>query len=188
MYIILTLALIFIFLDKSGIADKIIYKIRNRNDNDSSEYLPYTRTEYFFTITERNFYNKIVPIAEKMNTVIFSKVRLADLISVKEKSKDYYKHWNKIKSKHIDFVICDKNSYKPLFVLELDDKSHEKENRIERDKFVDNALSNAKVPIFHIKVSNSYNEDYINEIFKTFTNKDIKKYTSDITAEQVNTL
>lgn len=167
-YLLITKVIAFI-LKRTGLLDKLLNIIRKDETKEISENLPYMKFDYFFTMNEKNFYNIIKPIADIMNVVIFSKVRLADLIYIKSKSNDYYKHWNKIKAKHVDFVICDKVDFKPLFVMELDDKSHDKQERIDRDNFIDNALNVAKLPIFHIKVEYNYNVTYIEEIFKTFT-------------------
>lgn len=65
-------------------------------------------------------------------------------------------HFNKIRSKHIDFLLCDKESMAPLYAIELDDISHEKESRIERDLFVDSALEAAGLKFERFKVQKSY--------------------------------
>lgn len=166
-YILIT-KIILLILKRTRIWEKILIKFKKNDINETSENLPYKKNEYFFTMNEKHLYSIINKIAEKMNVVIFSKVRLADLIYIKSKSENYYTHWNKIKAKHIDFVICNKINYNILFVIELDDKSHERQDRIERDIFIDNALEAAKLPYFHIKVENNYNADYLEEIFKTF--------------------
>ena len=92
------------------------------------QILPYTyNKDYKFsgelnkgilTNNELAFYNKILPIVKKYDYYLFTKIRLADLINTKT-----YKDFNKIKSKHIDFVITDKET-KPILFIELDDKSH----------------------------------------------------------------
>lgn len=43
-------------------------------------------------------------------------------------------------AKRMDYVITDKNT-KILIVIELDDKSHQRKDRIKRDKFVNKALA-----------------------------------------------
>lgn len=142
--------------------------------------LPYTKIEYFFTKNEYEFFRILYEISHKYNALLFSKVRLADIIYMKNITKNNIKYWNKIKSKHVDFVICDSNNYEILFLIELDDSTHDKQNRIERDNFVDKTLETVKLPIFHIKVSDNYNINYLEELFKTFTNKNLKSYTNEL--------
>lgn len=74
----------------------------------------------------------------KTNHILLSQVRLADLISVntkkyKHKSSDWYVFFNKIKSKHCDFLIIDEITGNVIIAIELDDYTHRNENRINRD-------------------------------------------------------
>lgn len=81
---------------------------------------------------------------------IHTKVRLADLI---EPNREITGNWKtrfyKISSKHVDFVFCDKEM-KVQLIVELDDRSHLRPDRKERDKFVDAALTGAGYKIIHI--------------------------------------
>ena len=75
-------------------------------------------------------------------------MRLADIIEVDKRkinNKDYMSYFGKIKSKHIDFVLTHKYTMQMIAAIELDDKSHEKQQRIERDAFVNNALTAAGI-------------------------------------------
>jgi very-short-patch-repair endonuclease len=68
-------------------------------------------------------------------------------------------HWNKIRSKHIDFLLCDSERLQPLLILELDDYSHERDDRKKRDEFVDNVLLSTGLKTLRVKVSNIYDID-----------------------------
>lgn len=57
--------------------------------------------------------------------------------------------FNKIKAKHVDFVLCDSIQIQPLLAIELDDRSHQRKDRQDRDIFVDKAFRSAGVPIVH---------------------------------------
>lgn len=105
---------------------------------DNNE-LPYKK-KLLLTKNEWVFYKKLKPICDKYKLHIISKVRLADLVEVnKNKSdKDYIKYFNMISRKHIDFVICKPDNLQVLALIELDDKSHNKQERIDRDNFVNN--------------------------------------------------
>lgn len=50
-----------------------------------------------------------------------------------------------------------KNS-KPILGIELDDKSHQRADRQERDDFVNNVFRAAKLPLMHISVQRSYSQ------------------------------
>ena len=107
------------------------------------DYYPY-RMKYLLTQNEFNFYNRLKEITNPLNLQILAKIRLADLIEVDTNQinkKDYVKYFGKIKSKHIDFAIC--NNMNIIALLELDDSSHNRADRQERDNFVNNALLKA---------------------------------------------
>jgi hypothetical protein len=101
----------------------------------------------------------------KAYLVIFPHVALRDLVTVIDQS-DYYTHYNKFDRKQVDFVLCDPNSLKPVFVIELDDKSHRRPDRIERDIFVEAVLASAKIPLVRIPVSQSYDPKELGLIFR----------------------
>ena len=103
------------------------------------------------------------------NYRLFSKVRLGDV--VKPKPGTDRSAWSSafgvIKSKHVDFVACDPNDMAIQFVVELDDKSHQKADRVERDMKVDDALAQAGIPIFHFPAKASYSvQDIQAKIFE----------------------
>lgn len=121
----------------------------NETSKDDGIY-PYERT-YLLTKNEWSFHKKLKPIADKMGYTILAKIRLADLIKVKTGTpqKDYNKYFSKIRSKHIDFILCNPENLAPILLIELDDPSHKREDRKNRDKFVDNALNTAGYKILH---------------------------------------
>ena len=68
---------------------------------------------------------------------IIAKVRLADLIEVDtDKTKEFGRFFPKISSKHIDFALINPDNMEVLFLIELDDRSHDLPARKERDDFV----------------------------------------------------
>jgi len=126
---------------------------------------PYIKNDSLLTETEKRFYFVLAEIMGN-DYLIFSKVRMADLLHLPRMSgSNFYHYFNKIQSKHVDFLICDKKNIKPLLVIELDDLSHLQSNRMIRDLLVNKIFENAKLPIEHISVSQSYNkEDLLKKI------------------------
>lgn len=102
------------------------------------------------------------------NFRVFSKVRLADIVQpVKTGDKRaWYSAFGVIKSKHADFVVCDPATTDFRLVVELDDKSHERNDRAERDQKVDDILAQANIPVLHIPAKAAYSvEDIQRKIF-----------------------
>ncbi len=95
--------------------------------------------------------------------ILLSKVRIEDFVEVKKEMFSKKEHWGlrgKIKSRHVDFLICD-NMSKPLLAVELDGKSHLSNNRIERDRFIDELHKKIGLPIVRIPVGCSFEKESV---------------------------
>ena len=121
--------------------------------------LPYSAKRYFFSAAERSFYEILKRLVSAEQTV-FAKVRLADLVYVSKGAGSWQSHFNRISRKHIDFLLCDRN-LAPVVAIELDDCSHDGEEREARDEFVDQVLESAGLPIVHIRAKRTYAVDQL---------------------------
>ena len=124
---------------------------------------PFEKVDSLMTKTELNFYNVLRTVIDE-DLSLFSKVRMADIITVIKGSDSWRGHFNKIQAKHVDFLICDAETIEPLLIIELDDKSHERPDRIARDEFVDAAMDAADLEIIHIPVQDTYDQDELRRI------------------------
>jgi len=132
----------------------------------SKEKLPYKLNESLLTKRELKFFIVLKNVLDETDFVIAIKPRIADFVSVdkkKLKKKSYMTYFNKIKSKHVDFLICEPTYMKPILAIELDDKSHERKDRIQRDSFVDEVYETAGLEILHIY---EYDYAYLKRIIK----------------------
>jgi hypothetical protein len=121
--------------------------------------LPYLKKHFLLTRAEKDFYDVLLKVVGS-EYATFSKVRMADLFFLPSMdNRSYYHYFGKIKAKHVDFLLCDKDKVEPLLAIELDDSSHSREDRIERDAFVDKLFEEAKLPILHIRAAASYDEN-----------------------------
>lgn len=111
---------------------------------------PYERRD-LLTSNELEFYQILYPLVCQHGWQLLMKMRLADIMGVQKGTPDYMKYFNKIKAKHTDFVFCDPNTLEILAGLELDDPSHDRPERIERDEFVDRAYQAAGIPLIHVR-------------------------------------
>ena len=112
-------------------------KTQRKLPDEDIEKLPYRR-KFLLTKNEYWFYKSLKEIADKYGFAVLAKIRFADLVEVSAEAdkKEYMKYFGKIKSKHIDFILCKKDNLYPELLIELNDSSHNKEDRIKRDKFV----------------------------------------------------
>ena len=121
------------------------------NDKDSTADVHEYQRKYLLTKYEWINYIGMREYAAGKGLIICPKIRLADLVEPKKgKSKsEWQKLFNRIKAKHVDFVLCDQDMHIKL-IVELDDSTHGREDRQERDTFVDAVLTGAGYKIVHI--------------------------------------
>lgn len=118
---------------------------------------------------ERSFYG-VLKIALPENIEIFTKVRIADLLkpSNKQNNKIWRIAFNKISSKHFDFVLCDKKTLKTIAVIELDDSSHNTTKAQIKDQFINEACKSGNLTIVRFKAKKSYQpSELLESIFPT---------------------
>lgn len=117
----------------------------------------YRKRASLMTPAERAFYGVLVQAVEGQYRV-FSKVRLLDILDTDSSLSpgERQSALNSIQSKHVDFVLCDPVSLSIEGIVELDDSSHARADRQKRDAFVNQALSSAGIPFFHIPVRRNY--------------------------------
>lgn len=133
---------------------------------ESCEEYPYIKP-YLLTKNEWAFYKALKPITDKYHLHILAKVRLADLISVKNglSKSNYNKAFSKIKAKHVDFVLAKPTNLAVLCAIELDDSSHNEIDRQQRDFFLDKVCETVKLPLIRCTNINGV-EDEICEKLK----------------------
>lgn len=93
--------------------------------------------------------------------LVFSKVRMEDFIGVDPRGLKYGENGgkrNKIKSYHVDFLVCDKKTTKPLMVVELDGSSHKRLDRIARDERFNQLYEKVGLGFWHIKTEDNFEE------------------------------
>lgn len=124
----------------------------------------------FLTQAEKDFFDVLEGIIRN-KYYIFPQINISKLFLI-EKGNNYYKHYNRINRKSVDFVLVDKNSLTPLLAIELDDSSHNRQDRMDRDNFVDDIFKNAEIPLLRIKCSREYNiQDISNLIYGNIQTK-----------------
>ena len=126
---------------------------------------PYQQLTSILTPSEQNFY-KVLSSTVNGRAIIMAKVRIADLLKVRSniKKKHFWSHFSKISQKHIDFVLIDPVTFKTICLIELDDKSHLRLGRSNRDKFVNRIMEQTGIPLYRFRVQRRYNRSDILQI------------------------
>jgi hypothetical protein len=127
---------------------------------------PYRLRDDLLTAAELNFY-RVLQAAVSNWAVLLVKINLGDLFYAS--TGDYGQNMayrNRIARKHVDFLLCDPETMRPLVGIELDDSSHNRPDRRERDAFVDTVFASAKLPLVHVPVSRSYPTGRLREFLR----------------------
>ncbi len=128
--------------------------------------LPYRLRDDFLSPTELPYFQALKSVLGS-KAAICAKVRVADLLFVTNKA-EYQKYFNKIVGKHIDFIICDATTMKPALAIELDDSSHNRASRQERDRFIDEAMHAAGLPLLRVTAQRQYNQQEVIDQLKPY--------------------
>jgi hypothetical protein len=122
---------------------------------------PFSRRKHLLTKNELSFYE--VLRSAMYDYVVFAKVRLADLIDANERHRHWQANFSRICAKHIDFVICNDDS-KPVIAIEVDDKSHERADRVARDSDVDRLFQAVGFPLIRMPMQTTYDFEQVRKL------------------------
>lgn len=96
----------------------------------------YRAKECIMTPSEAEFFEKLHS-AVGDRYYIFPQIHLSALLDEKVVGQNWNAAFRHINGKSVDYVLCDKVTLKPAYAVELDDASHERADRRERDEEVE---------------------------------------------------
>lgn len=180
LYLLITLIVAFFVVNKIQSRKSNKYKRRNQYQSYNDE-IPNTTTKqdktvinyknykakWIFTLNEKDAYWAIKEVTDELGLILLAKVRLFDLVEPKKGTHIVYQH--KIQAKHVDFVVCDSKLIAKV-IIELDDSSHDRSDRKERDAFVDEVLWNTGYTIIRAK---GINKAQLKELLQKYSTKHI---------------
>lgn len=126
---------------------------KKEEPNEAERTFDYSKgyqPKWMFTYNEKDAFNKMKQTTDKMGLYLFAKVRLFDLIEPKNDIEKRQGHIYKIQAKHVDFVVCSPKLVARV-IIELDDASHDTQERTERDSFVDTVLNSCGYKVLHMR-------------------------------------
>lgn len=126
---------------------------------------PYERRGRLITKAELRFF-RALEICVQDRWRIFAMVRIADILQVSGNVKARQSWQNKINCKHIDFVLCEVEDLNVVLAIELDDSSHNRADRQERDRFVNEAFLSAGLPLIRVPLQSSYDIKTLKELIE----------------------
>lgn len=131
--------------------------------------LPYRMRDDFLSPAEISFYRALCA-AIGDGAMVCPKVNLADIFFVVRPNENRA-YRNKIDRKHVDFLLCNPTSMRPIAGVELDDASHQRADRQDRDGFIDSVFKAAGLPIIHVPVRRDYNVNELAALLMPYVGK-----------------
>ncbi|MDW7671915.1 MAG: DUF2726 domain-containing protein [Bacillota bacterium] len=145
--------------------------------------LPYRVSHSVLTDAEKSFYHTLkLFVGER--AVICPKIGLKDIFFIsKEAGSEHMKYFGKIAQKHVDFVLCETVSMKPLCAIELDDISHTSKKSYERDQFIEKLYKDAGLELIRLSSKSGYTANEIETaLMGVFDEKAEKTYEPVVAA------
>ena len=136
-----------------------------KKEEEKKSVYRYERKKFFMTRAEHEFFNVLTNIVSE-HYYVFPQAHLPSILEHKIVGQYYKAALSHINQKSVDYVLCDKEYLSPKLVIELDDKTHEKEDRKERDIEVERILKEAGLPLLRIDNHGTFKEDEIRSLLK----------------------
>ena len=152
-------------------------KLNNPEPTETQELkeYPYKR-KYLLTKNEYAFYKHLKTKCDQNNILICPKVRLEDIVEVTTtENKSKYRGY--IRSRHLDFILCD-NNLNVLCAIELDDNSHNTTKAQKIDTMKDNICKASNLPLYRIKNIYGKYDTEIDNIINSIMNPNKNSHNS----------
>ena len=154
-----------------GLLDDVLDFLFKKNEEpEAQKDGNYNKKQSLVTNKEMEFYKNLEDMFGS-NYKVQTQINLASVVD-----KTLHSKYRSELFRNIDFGIFDKESLKPLVLIELNDKTHKNKDRYERDLKVRDILKQSGIPLltFYTNMPNEY--DYVYERI----NKELKKYKTGI--------
>lgn len=112
---------------------------------------PYKRTKLLTDAELQLFHFMENNLCQIDRITILAKVRLADIAEVDTRVTLKKEFLWKITNKHVDFLICNKNTLDIICAVELDDYTHETQEAKDRDMFIMQVLDAVGIKTIRIR-------------------------------------
>jgi hypothetical protein len=130
---------------------------------DQNERLPYRLREQFMSTPELALLRTLQEMVGN-RYVICPKVALNDVFYIVRPNENVH-FFNKIFRKHVDFLLCDPKTLKPVLAIELVKPVSRSETR-DADQFMQDLFLSAGLPLVHVPSSERYSVQDVAELFQ----------------------
>jgi len=141
----------------------LVLMLRRRTGPSPDAY-PYQQSGPLFSPAERSFFG-VLEDACGADFKIFGKVRVADVVAPLGGMDASHRQtaFNKISSKHFDFLLCSVSDLSVSCVIELNDRSHQRTKRQSRDQFLRGVCRAASLPLLEFTAKRNYSTQEVRD-------------------------
>jgi very-short-patch-repair endonuclease len=146
--------MLLVVLPRLGLLAKWLQRGKNRSEYQRVALLSLGETEFYRCLLE--LYGA--------SAIVCPKVRLLDLVCPRKglDRRQRQSALNRVWAKHVDFVVLRVDDFSVWGVVELDDRSHDRQDRAGRDAFKDDALRQGGIPVCRVRAKRHYD---LNELW-----------------------
>ena len=165
---------IFVLVVTVVTAVALLRRVSRRQDGSldwrAAVELPYERNSVLLSAAERSFLG-VLEQALGEGYRVCPKVRVADAISVRRPLPrgEWQRAFNRISSKHFDFILCRSTDLEIACAVELDDSTHQRHARQDRDMFLGEVCSVSSLPLLRFPAKVAYTVSDIRERLAAYT-------------------
>ena len=127
---------------------KIINEQEGGETSEKKTY-DYQAKQFIMTKNEHDAFDTIVATVGT-EYYVFPQVKLDKILDWKGNGKNALYAMRHIYQKSVDFLLCDKKYLNPKLAIELDDSTHDREDRRTRDAQVEEIFASAHFPLLRI--------------------------------------
>jgi hypothetical protein len=128
-----------------------------------TQRLPYRLREPFLSSTELALFRLLTELMGNRYSIC-PKVSLNDVFYIVRPNENVH-FFNKFFRKHVDFLLCDKQTLAPAFGVEIV-RPISKGGARESDKFLESLFTDAGLPLVHVQSSESYDPYEVITLFQ----------------------
>ena len=121
----------------------------SRKRKSATEY-HYARKDAVMTQAETAFYNRLLNVAGD-RYYIFPQMHLSSLLTNQTKGRYWKAAFQRINRTSVDYVLCNKQTMRPVYAVELDDATHDTAKRRARDEGVNRMLQSVNMPLVRFR-------------------------------------
>jgi len=119
----------------------------------------YRLKQFFFEESEYTFFHELLSALPPEQYRVFPKVRMEDYILATGGYKIRFADRQRIKSRHVDFMIWQRNPGHFVMGIELDGTSHNNGKARKTDAFKDQVFKSVGLPLIRFKVGTDFTEE-----------------------------